>query len=105
MTPSQRRYLQFYLEYRDKPLTLLSALRRCLPGMLLFFAASGVMVWACRTAHGPDPVGLFVAGMSAGAGLRMLAYARTVVRAWSLHSQIIDFDKVEQFLAEGATAS
>jgi Flp pilus assembly protein TadB len=99
MTRLQRRNLEIWLKFRDRPMTvrgLLWANRRTYLIMLIGF---GLLCWLIYTS-----VGLlgsaFVAVAFAIAVLRDLGYFIRSARAWPVLREVIDWNKVETLRAQ-----
>ena len=97
MTPAQKRTLQLYLHFRDRPMTfpgMLWANRRVYL-MLLF--AFGLIIVAVYQRVGPAPAGYFAVAMLVVL-LRDCVFLWRTTQAWPAIRDVIDWNKLEAAL-------
>ena len=97
MTPIQLRSLRLYQEFRDKPMSIGSLLRRNakLYGFLfLLFAALAAFVYAV---YGLVP-SLFIVTAFTAMVLRDIGHFRRTAQVWPCMREVIDWGKVEELV-------
>jgi hypothetical protein len=104
MNRIQRRQLQAYLHFRNKPMSVLSIIRFNWRVFLLIVAAGAASVGLMLYLDSPFYAWLFTAAYGA-ALLRDLGRCIQWSRTWPMTNRLLDWSKVEQLASEnGLTA-
>jgi hypothetical protein len=103
LTAFQKRCLESYLYLRGTSPTILRVLSFKPRGWLPFL---GIAVASVLSFAVSPLLGTFMAGLTLGAVLRILAYARFTVMGWPVIEQVLDWDRIEDLLhADGHSAA
>lgn len=95
MTPLQRRNLEIYLRFRERPMTIFGlfwANRRIYFLLLLAFSAFSALVYFIYGRTGAAFVGVAFAVLI----LRDIGFYRRSVAVWPMLRDLLDWSKVEQ---------
>jgi len=99
LTMFQKRCLESYLYMRGKPATVFRVLSFRPRGWLPFL---GIGVVSALSFFVNPYVGIFMIGLTLGAVLRIIGYARFTVMGWPVIERVLDWDRVESLLREEA---
>ena len=100
MTRLQLRHLRVYLQYRERPMTVLGLFRanlRIYLYLLSFFGVIGALFYSASGWKIVSYLGVALATMIA----RDIGYFRRAAKIWPTLQQVLDWEKVEQLASSG----
>ena len=99
-----RRYLRFFHEHRDKPITAMTMLRSY-GWIWLLYAILVAYVLVVSLLNSADNLAAAAAvGFIIGAVLRDATHASRMARAWPVYREVLDWNKIDRLLDEDRSA-
>jgi len=98
-----RRYLRFFHEHRDKPITAMTILRSY-GWIWLFYAILLAYILVVNLLNSADNVPAAAVGFIIGAILRDATHASRMARAWPVYREVLDWNKIDRLLNEDGSA-
>jgi glutaredoxin len=104
LTPFQRLVLQNTLELQGREPSYRRALRRLVPGWIVFLAVGFAAWYAIRNWLNGNGAEYIALGLVLGAIAAQFGALRNFIQAWQLQKRYVDFGAVERLLAEDDAA-